>query len=634
MRRTGPPPARESDPQAEPEPAAAAAHQNLNLSFLRQCVERRPMVPIQRESLASILTHVPLHLRQGPVQQQLLEKLCQEVTEDFRSSMVQHTVNTILREPPDQGESSRQGSTPGQVMDVSRPWHDSFVKNRKKLEENLHVLQPVMRTILDLCHTTFSSLLVLDLSDCRSRGPVDCEGLRNKMVLECERMEERILNTWFPKIIHLLTSKELQQGVRPEKLDSLYVCASTLISNQLRDLVARSVQEYVSLFQPGRALQLPLFKMDLIFDDEKMEFYPTFEDLEVAVLDIMTQIASTMQNIQTVQSWLAEGQKCFVDAKLTDGTLAWAQTSLRSAVRRNLDGPQQHFHSYVEKYSWLVDGTAQAQVQSFMEKEHTFDEFIELEEEFRMLSHDIMGLPTVAHFPMVRLDCEELKEGLAKKALSFSETLLEQVVLKHRKDNLLLCTEFERIQEKVLKLPETTEDMTALAAFISHARTKGMEELHGRIKETYRRLNVLLDLHIFEPEDIELNSTVLLWPQNMLPVFDRGDEVIYSATRKGQEELLVRRERLVLELEKLGNRLEEFAESCELEMMQQYVADVKAVQKRLQEAEDTIAFINKEETLYEWEVTSYPVLETLREGLEPYHRLFALVLKWQRTEKR
>lgn len=59
--------------------------------------------------------------------------------------------------------------------------------------------------------------------------------------------------------------------------------------------MTRSVQEYVSLFQPGRALQLPLFKMDLIFDDEKMEFYPTFEDLEVAVLDIMTEIASTMQ---------------------------------------------------------------------------------------------------------------------------------------------------------------------------------------------------------------------------------------------------------------------------------------------------------------------------------------------------
>ncbi|KAJ8333348.1 hypothetical protein SKAU_G00422440 [Synaphobranchus kaupii] len=604
----------------------------MTLSFLRQCVEQRPMVPMQQECLDSILTRIPLHLRQG--RHQLLENLCQEVREDFRSSMVQHTVNTVLRDPEDQQEVSRQGTPSGQVMDVSRSWRDSFVKNRKKMEENLHVLQPVMRTILEHCHTTFCGLLLVDLSSCRSKGPVECENLRNKMVVECERMEDKLMNTWFPKIIHLLTSKELLKSIKAEKLNSLYTCASTLISNQLRDLVTRSVQDYVSLFQPERALQLPLFRMDLIFDNERMEFYPTFEDLEVAVLEIMIQIANTMQHVQTVQSWLAEGQKTFVDAKLADHVQAWAESSLRNAVRRNLEGPKQQFHSYAESYDWLVNDMAQARVKAFLEEEHSFDEYMELEEEFRTLSREIMSLPTVAHFPLVRLDCEELKQGLAKKALSFSHILLEQVVIQHRQDNLKLCREFEVVREKVLKVPETTEDMTALAAFISHSRTKGMDELHVKIVETHRRLNILLDLHIFEAEDLELNSTVLLWPRNMLPVFDLGDEVLLSSKRKGEEELLVRRERLVLELEKLGHRLEEFAECCELEMMQQYVADVKAVQKRLQEAEDAIAFINKEETLMEWELTSYPALETTKESMEPYHKLFGLILKWQKTEKR
>lgn len=69
---------------------------------------------------------------------------------------------------------------------------------------------------------------------CRASGPVDCENLKNKVVVECERIEERIMNTWFPKVIHLLTSKEMLQGVRAEKLDSFYACVSTLISNQVR----------------------------------------------------------------------------------------------------------------------------------------------------------------------------------------------------------------------------------------------------------------------------------------------------------------------------------------------------------------------------------------------------------------
>lgn len=52
---------------------------------------------------------------------------------------------------------------------------------------------------------------------------------------------------------------------------------------------------FVSLFDPLNISKLPLFKMDLIFDDEKMDFYPSFRDLEEAVLGIANLISNTMQ---------------------------------------------------------------------------------------------------------------------------------------------------------------------------------------------------------------------------------------------------------------------------------------------------------------------------------------------------
>uniref|UniRef100_A0A8C9TUG0 Dynein axonemal heavy chain 12 n=1 Tax=Scleropages formosus TaxID=113540 RepID=A0A8C9TUG0_SCLFO len=66
----------------------------------------------------------------------------------------------------------------------------------------------------------------------------------------------------------------------------------------------------------------------------------------------------------------------------------------------------------------------------------------------------------------------------------------------------------------------------------------------------------------------------------------------------------------------------------------QYVNDVRTIQKRIQDAEDSVAFINKEETLYQYEQTEYPKLDTIKESLEPYQKLFGLVQKWQRAEKR
>lgn len=64
------------------------------------------------------------------------------------------------------------------------------------------------------------------------------------------------------------------------------------------------------------------------------------------------------------------------------------------------------------------------------------------------------------------------------------------------------------------------------------------------------------------------------------------------------------------------------------------MADVRTVQKLLQEAEEAIAIINEEETLYNLEQTCYSEVEVIKESIEPYRKLFGLVLKWQRTEMR
>lgn len=61
---------------------------------------------------------------------------------------------------------------------------------------------------------------------------------------------------------------------------------------------------------------------------------------------------------------------------------------------------------------------------------------------------------------------------------------------------------------------------------------------------------------------------------------------------------------------------------------------MRTVQKLLQEAEEEVIFINKEETFFELDHTSYPEVEVIKESIVPYQKLFGLALKWQRTQKR
>ncbi|XP_055007109.1 dynein axonemal heavy chain 7-like [Boleophthalmus pectinirostris] len=621
------------EPQFPPSMISEDQMERMNYAFLKKRVESGPFTPIQQEWLHSITGRLLPELKNTPRTQALLQELCTEVSEDFRNAIVKHTVGSILKEPHKQN-TEKQEVTSLEILDFSQPRHESFVQSHRKIKANLHILHPVMQIILDISYTTFSPIVLADLSDYRVSGPVDCKSLHNKMALECKRTEEHIMNTWFPKIIHLLTLRDTVKGIKEEKLDSFYNCASTLMSNLLKSLLHKSVAQYASLFDEKNQHSLPLFRMSLTFDDEKMEIYPTLQDLGGAIFGILNSITSTLQKVPTVQSWLAQSTSSFVDAKVADHIWGSANAILKTAVEKNLEEPDKHFQSYVEKYAWLVNGTAQTQVKLFMEEEHSFEEYTQKVEEFHRLSKEIIDLPAKAHFTMVHLDCEELKQGLANKAKHFAEELIKKLVNNHRVLNVEICSEFETIKENAQKVPESTEKMVEMIEYINFTKTTGLSQLQKKISESLKKLLYLVDVHIFEPDDLKLHKTVFLWPQNIMQAFELSDEVIEKAKYKGKHELIATREKLMVELTKLAHRILDFPECSELDLIPQYVADIRIVQKLIREAEETVEYINKEEKVYDMAQTSYPEVAAIKESIEPYQKLFGLVLEWQHTEKK
>ncbi|KAM9098063.1 dynein heavy chain 12, axonemal isoform X1 [Sarcophilus harrisii] len=608
-----------------------------NYVFMKKCVESNPIVPIQKEWLDNMLKLVPPSLKNGRNREELVQSLLNEITNEFEKSMKRYMVRSALVRPEVSWLEDEGGPLPESPLglDYSQPWHSSYVQARNQIAEHLHVLHPILRMLLDLGNATFADKLLLDLTGFRDKGPMECETLRNDVSINARKTEEKLMNTWYPRVINLFTKKEALQDIKAEKLDSFYNCVATLMSNQLRDLLQRTVEGFVDLFDPNDQKWLPIFKMELTFDDERMDFYPTFQDLQEVVGGVVERIGETLQNVQTVQSWLSGGPTTVtLSTELPSHVVNWALETLKAAVNLNLEGPKAHFNDYVEKYHWLIDGTAVEQLKKFQEEDHTFDEYTELIEEFSNLAKEIMLLPHLAHFPMVRLDCDDLKQGLVKKVKSYSDLLLNDIATKHRNENESICLEFENIKEHALKVPDTTEEMMELINYVENARTQGVQKLALRIQECQRRMNYFLDVFIFPPEDLELNASVLLWPRNINPIFNDNDDLIENAKRKGENDLVTKREKLILEIDKASRRMEEFTEYAELERMQQYVTDVRMLQKRIQDADDTVAFINKEEELFKWELTKYPELDKLKVSIEPYQKFFSFILKWQRTEKR
>uniref|UniRef100_A0A8C3D352 Dynein axonemal heavy chain 12 n=1 Tax=Cairina moschata TaxID=8855 RepID=A0A8C3D352_CAIMO len=609
---------------------------NNNYLFMKKCVQSNPVVPIQQQCLKSVLSLVPQSLMEGKDRELLVEKLLGEIIKDFEKSMNRCVVRSVLIKPDVKGlEYEEEAPLPLSPLglDFSRPWHNSFIQAKNRILSKLHILHPTMKTLLDFGYSAFSTFLIVDFSSFRLKGPIDCESLKADVSLCCSKAEEKILNTWYQRVISLFTQKEALNGINLDQVDSFYSCVATLMINQLKGFLRRNVEAFVKLFDPEDRSHLPLFKMELILDEKKMEFYPSLQDLEEAILFIVNRIGQTLQNVQTVHSWLAGDTTC-LDTELPTHIISWATSTLKSSIKDNLEGPKKYFENYVEKYGWLVDGTAQARIERFEAEQHSFGEYTTFIDEFFTLEKEILSLPEMAYFPMISLNCEDLKQGLASSANTFAKMLMDRIVANYREENEKICREFETIKERALKVPETTEEMMETIAYIKEVKIKGVQDLLLRIKEYCLQMSYFLDVFLFDPEDIALNATVLLWPTKINPIFDEHDNMIEESKRKGEQELIQKSEKLMVELEKLTHSVTEFEEYSELDCMQQYVADVRALQKRIQEADETVAHINKEETLFKWKLSDFPLLSNLKVDIEPYQKLFQLILKWQQTQKR
>ena len=56
-------------------------------------------------------------------------------------------------------------------------------------------------------------------------------------------------------------------------------------------------------------------------------------------------------------------------------------------------------------------------------------------EKLRDIAKGIMTLPSIHHYDMIHLDCEDLKRGLANTAKNLSDILLDRVATDHRTEN-------------------------------------------------------------------------------------------------------------------------------------------------------------------------------------------------------
>lgn len=299
----------------------------------------------------------------------------------------------------------------------------------------------------------------------------------------------------------------------------------------------------------------------------------------------------SFQKIQTIKGFInAENE--FIDTQIAEHYIKKAGERLNESLEFYMVEPRVHLETYIEKYSFIVDGTAEKRIEEFIaDSEKTFDEYTEEISFFQSIIHQIQLELSIVEFDMIFLMCDDLKTALIRITREHMARLVNVLIKNHRENSQRLCKEYEDIKNKALFKPESTEDLNELAKFIETTKETTLTDLENQIKELRREMAYILQIHLFDKEDIDLNTRTVLWPIEIIPVFDKNEELI-NETRLAYENLLNhQREKLMGELEKLHKRIDEFSDYGELDQMKQYVDDTKNVTKRINDAEKLIDWI-------------------------------------------
>lgn len=85
--------------------------------------------------------------------------------------------------------------TPSPVgLDFSQPWHASVVASKELMLNNLHMCHPTMKMMLEMGHDSLGKILLINCLAYRSQGQLEFETLRNNIILESEKSEEKLKN--------------------------------------------------------------------------------------------------------------------------------------------------------------------------------------------------------------------------------------------------------------------------------------------------------------------------------------------------------------------------------------------------------------------------------------------------------
>ncbi|KAJ3049383.1 Dynein heavy chain 7, axonemal [Rhizophlyctis rosea] len=570
-----------------------------------------------------------------------------EVQADYTKALRKSIVNYILLDPTEQSRLSIPPPPPPYQSRIARapvPWHESVLQTKLQMSENLFITNPVMMEVLRVYIEKFEKSRVIDMSVFNeSVLPMTVEEFSSILRSQCAAFKSRLLNEWIPTVANIFfTTKDSWYSIATEcadpdlgfrRLDSFFKSVSALMSNHLYQMILESLHDFETFFSrfASTTSETSLFTVKLVISGAQIRFDPPLSDLENVILSVLEDMINATHDIPRVETKLFSslaGEGLWLNGMGMDDDRVGEGRYVRGIVAKNTVAPQKHLMSY-DKYKGLLTHKAEKRVEDFLREKHDLEDYEAEIKKLMKLIEEINASPSIVRFSMIFLECDELKTELVAKANQLVQRLVDQIADMNRKTNLGIIESYEKISARAMKAPSDTEELVELMHYIENARTKDVVALRDEINRGKKRLDFLLQYAFLSEEDIKLNGVTFTWPGRITPIFELSKKRMLQKKQKAQEDLKGKIEKTGEELDELFDQSHKFQDFSIMSELPEYLKKIRKLETTLATLSETIARINTEEELLEWEKTPFPKYQQTIELVDPYKKLWETASTFQ-----
>ncbi|KAG3199655.1 hypothetical protein PC128_g5128 [Phytophthora cactorum] len=568
----------------------------------------------------------------------------------------------------------------------------STAARRKRVQSKLMSLlilsNPQVRALRHMWHDMYASITLVDLPSIEDLNdamePMDIIQFERAQLGFSTKVRAFVMENWYLKTKMMFESAiqaqtfsiHTSEAAVSFRLRHLFDTVAAVMSLQIRSLIMKSIQAYVSFFErfgvlngsqdseanlrnEGRPIY-PGLLTTLVLQGGQIQFRDPLVDIPSRLLNVLHNIPKLFSNLGRIETQFEEP----IVLSTTSSPFLWnvaaqeddivvATIRIRAIIEQNL----LHLRKLQADYdTFALTHRYVNSVDCFHLEENSELETYRAEMERVQTTALRLAIENrhSQHLGLFSVDCRQVNTRLHTDLAQWTIRLLQAFEQRTGRMNAELRQQYKEIAARLAKKPLDLYELVDGEAFVKSLKSAKLQELQDKCNIIKQRLRFLLfereNIHIgnftadcasdalteHENEGFRLSldllsstAKTLKWRSHIDKLLIEADSQLVNERSRIEAMFIAKRSRFQAEIEEFEGEVRGFAKKGDLRHAATYVVQLAKMQDNIFSFRQAMATIIQEEQKLQWKPTDFGKLDDIAEEMAPYERLWKTVREFR-----